>query len=510
MAPLEQDALAVREQLFHERVRECIICALLFASLYILCHFIITHFKKHTDFTAVHDDEDAAVNRIALGLCTFTLAVALGAVLLLPFSIISNEVLLSFPHNYYIQWLSGSLVHGLWNLIFLFSNLSLVFLMPFAYFFTESEGFAGSKKVGGPVDAPPVPIPGSTLTPLPQGIMARVYETSVVLLLLTLLVLGMVWVASAIVGNDAASRQSLYDLWEYYLPYLYSCISLFGVLLLLLCTPFGLSTMFTVTGKLLVKPRLLEDLDEQLSCTRFEEAAVSRRIRSGKASCWLNLDMELLQEQFFAIRSKRRKLELRHRASPWQRNLGYPLAMLGLLALTGISVLIVCFHVLELLLDDAAMPRGIQDASLGQVSFSIFGSFGAALQVVLIFYLMVSSVVGFYSSPLFTRLLPERQDTPLTKIIGNCVSLLVLSSALPVFSRTLGITRFDLLGDFGRFNWLGNFYIVFLYNMGFAGLTTLCLVKRVSWAVQAELIRAFGLHRLPLPVTCRRPPVKSC
>lgn len=48
------------------------------------------------------------------------------------------------------------------------------------------------------------------LIPFPQGIMARVYETSVVLLLLTLLVLGMVWVASAIVGNNAASRQSLY------------------------------------------------------------------------------------------------------------------------------------------------------------------------------------------------------------------------------------------------------------------------------------------------------------
>ncbi|KAF1569390.1 Protein LMBR1L, partial [Eudyptes schlegeli] len=280
MAPAEQDALAVREQLFHERVRECLICTLLFASLYILCHFIITHFKKHTDFAAVHDDEDAAVNRIALGLCTFTLAVALGAVLLLPFSIISNEVLLSFPQNYYVQWLNGSLIHGLWNLVFLFSNLSLVFLMPFAYFFTESEGFAGSKKVGGPVGVPrPVPpTPSSSLTPLPQGIMARVYETSVVLLLLTLLVLGMVWVASAIVGNNAASRQSLHDLWEYYLPYLYSCISLFGVLLLLLCTPFGLSTMFTVTGKLLVKPRLLEDLDEQLSCTRLEEASVSRRI----------------------------------------------------------------------------------------------------------------------------------------------------------------------------------------------------------------------------------------
>ncbi|KAF7238223.1 Protein LMBR1L [Varanus komodoensis] len=353
---------------------------------------------------------------------------------------------------------------GLWNLVFLFSNLSLVFLMPFAYFFTESEGFAGSKK----------------------GIMARVYETFVVLLLLTLLILGMVWVASAIVDNDAASRESLYDLWEYYLPYLYSCISLFGVLLLLLCTPFGLSRMFTVTGTLLVKPRLLEDLDEQLNCTGFEEAAISRKISSGKTFCWLNFDMEVLRQQYLAIHMNRITLETRRKASAWQRNLGYPLAMLSLLSLTAISVLVVCFHVLELLLDDAAMPRGIQDAPLGKVSFSIFGSFGAALQVVLIFYLMVSSLVGFYSSPLFTKLLPERHDTAMTKIIGNCVSLLVLSSALPVLSRTLGITRFDLLGDFGRFNWLGNFYIVFLYNMLFAGLTTLCLVKKFTWAVQGR------------------------
>ncbi|NXH14465.1 LMBRL protein, partial [Bucco capensis] len=256
MDPAQQDVLAVEEQLFYERIRECIICVLVFASLYIFCHFVIFRFKEQTDFAAVGDDEDAAVNKIVLELCTFTLAVALGAVLLLPFSIISNEVLLSFPHSYYIQWLNVSLLHGLWNLVFLFSNVSLVFLMPFAYFFTESEGFVGAKK----------------------GIMARVYESLVEQLLLTLLVLGMVWVASAITDNDVARPYSLYNLWEYYMPYLYSCISLLGTLLLLVCTPFGLSTMFTITGELLVKPQLLEDLDEQLSCTRLEEAAVSCRI----------------------------------------------------------------------------------------------------------------------------------------------------------------------------------------------------------------------------------------
>ncbi|KAK1341197.1 hypothetical protein QTO34_017600 [Cnephaeus nilssonii] len=387
----------------------------------------------------VVDDEDATVNKIALELCTFTLAVSLGAVLLLPFSIISNEVLLSLPRNYYIQWLNGSLIHGLWNLVFLFSNLSLIFLMPFAYFFTESEGFAGSRK----------------------GVLGRVYETVVMLMLLTLLVLGMVWVASAIVDNNKTSRESLYDFWEYYLPYLYSCISFLGVLLLL-----GLARMFSVTGKLLVKPRMLEDLEEQLYCSAFEEAALTRRI-CNPTSCWLPLDMELLHRQVLALQTQRVLLGIEAwKASAWQRNLGYPLAMLCLLLLTGLSVLIVAFHILELLIDEAAMPRGMQGASLGQVSFSKLGSFGAVIQ-----------------------------------IIGNCVCLLVLSSALPVFSRTLGLTRFDLLGDFGRFNWLGNFYIVFLYNATFAGLTTLCLVKTFTAAVRAELIRAFGLDRLPLPVS---------
>ncbi|XP_029361735.1 limb region 1 homolog-like protein isoform X2 [Echeneis naucrates] len=474
---METDDVSVREQLFHNRVRETIICVLLFTCLYMVSYLILTHFKKTAEFVT-EDVEDATVNKIALWLCTFTLSVAVCAVLLLPISILSNEVLLTFPQSYYMQWLNGSLIHGLWNLVFLFSNLSLVFLMPFAYFFTESEGFVGSKK----------------------GVMARVYEAVVLLLLLALLVLGIVWVASALL-HDNIARKSLYDLWEYYLPYLYSGISLFGVLLLLLCTPFGLSRMFSVTGSLLVKPRLLEDVEDALSCTTFEEDSLSRKLNCENTSCWVRLNMEAMKKQYETVQSKRIALETRRKASPWQRNLGYPLAMLMLLALTVMCVLMVCFNVLELLLDETAMPRGMEDPHLGMASFSMFGSLGAAVQVVLILYLMVSSVVGFYSSPFFTSLLPRAQDTNLTQIIANCVSLLILSSALPVFSRTLGITRFDLLGDFGRYNWLGNFYIVFLYNMLFAGLTSASLIKTVTWAVQRELIRAFGLHRLPLTVS---------
>ncbi|XP_068187943.1 limb region 1 homolog-like protein isoform X2 [Antennarius striatus] len=454
-----------------------LICVLLFTCLYIVSYLILTHFKKAAEFVT-DDIEDATVNKIALWLCTFTLSVAVCAVLLLPISILSNEVLLTFPQSYYMQWLNGSLIHGLWNLVFLFSNLSLVFLMPFTYFFTESEGFAGSKK----------------------GVMARVYEAVVLLLLLALLVLGIVWVASAIL-HDNVARKSLYDLWEYYLPYLYSGISLFGTVLLLLCTPFGLSRMFSVTGSLLVKPRLLEDVEDILSCTSFEEDSLYRKLNTGRTSCWVKLNVEAMKKDYQTVQSKRIALETRRKASAWQRNLGYPLVMLVLLALTVMCVLMVCFNVLELLLDEAALPRGMEDPHLGMASFSMFGSLGAAVQVVLILYLMVSSLVGFYSSPVFTGLLPRAKDTNVTQIIANCMSLLILSSALPVFSRTLGITRFDLLGDFGRYNWLGNFYIVFLYNMLFAGLTSASLIKTVTWAVQRELIRAFGLHKLPLTVS---------
>ncbi|KAM8823689.1 limb region 1 protein homolog isoform 1-T1 [Spinachia spinachia] len=471
---MEEDDVSIREQNFHSQVRECIICFLLFAVLYIVSYFIITRYKKKSDD---HEDEDAVVNRISLYLCTFTLAVSGGAVFLLPFSIISNEILLSFPKNYYIQWLNGSLIHGLWNLVSLFSNLCLFVLMPFAYFFLESEGFAGSKK----------------------GIKARILETFVMLFLLALLILGIVWVASALIDNDAASMESLYDLWEFYLPYLYSCISLMGGLLLLMCTPVGLSRMFTIMGQLLVKPTILEDLDEQIYCIHLQEEALQRRLNGSSSYTFSrgNFTMQL-NKDLDNIRNLKNKLERRKKASGWEKNLLYPMVMLILLAGTTISVLMVVFNILYLLVDETAMPKGSTDRGIGNTSLSTFGLAQAVLEIVLMFYLMVSSVVGFYSLRVFEGLTPRNDDTTMTTIIGCCVSILVLSSALPVMSRTLGITRFDLLGDFGRFNWLGNFYIVLSYNLLFAVVTTLCLVRKFTSAVREELLKALGLDKLQL------------
>ncbi|KAM5303012.1 limb region 1 protein homolog isoform 2-T2 [Glossophaga mutica] len=470
-----QDEVSAREQHFHSQVREFTICLLLFAALYAVSYVVITRYRRKSD---EHEDEEAIVNRISLLLSTFTLAVSAGAVLLLPFSIVSNEILLSFPHSYYIQWLNGSLIHGLWNLASLFSNLCLFVLMPFAFFFLESEGFAGLKK----------------------GLRARVLETLVMLLLLALLILGMVWVASALVDRDAASMESLYDLWEFYLPYLYSCISLTGCLLLLLGRPSSLSC-------------------QRLACAHPRPVAIVRPSPSvGRRPCSLSDVGELSPLQTRGpdagtarperARSQERRCvcsphERRKKASAWERNLVYPAVMVLLLIVTSVSVLLVACNTLRLLVDETAMPKGTRGPGIGNASLSAFGFVGAALEIILIFYLMVSSVVGFYSLRFFGDFIPKKDDTTMTKIIGNCVSLLVLSSALPVMSRTLGITRFDLLGDFGRVNWLGNFYIVLSYNLLFAIVTTLCLVRKFTSAVREELLKALGLRKLHLPAARR-------
>lgn len=108
----------------------------------------------------------------------------------------------------------------------------------------------------------------------------------------------------------------------------------------------------------------------------------------------------------------------------------------------------------------------------------------------------------------FMRLVrPTRQSTSLSQLIVNCALVLVLSSAQPLLSRIignfprlpyvitkiisifhkLGITNFDLLGDFGSIEWLGNFQIVLLYNLIFGIATAFCLINKFTATVRQEL-----------------------
>lgn len=245
-----------REKEFHNWVRDYIVLFLILLVIYLVAYVVVSCYRRNRD-EYYTDEEDAIVYRVSSWMCTFSLAISIGAALLLPFSVFTNEVLIIYPDNYYMQWLNDSLVQRLWDSVFLFSNLSLFVLLPFAYFFTESEGFSGSRK----------------------GITARVYETIVILILLIVLVLGMTYLLCLVLGYGQLGLVNLVFVWNY-LPFLYSCVSFLGVLLLLVCTPVGIARLFTVLGELVVKPFFLRNIQDEYDVVHMKEMHLKRIIEN--------------------------------------------------------------------------------------------------------------------------------------------------------------------------------------------------------------------------------------
>ena len=66
-----------------------------------------------------------------------------------------------------------------------------------------------------------------------------------------------------------------------------------------------------------------------------------------------------------------------------------------------------------------------------------------------------------------------------------------------------GITNFDLLGNFGRIRWLGNYFIIFAVNFLFGGAAAVCLFNKVTHRAQVEIWRRLSnfLGGLKLNVT---------
>jgi LMBR1-like membrane protein len=166
-----------------------------------------------------------------------------------------------------------------------------------------------------------------------------------------------------------------------------------------------------------------------------------------------------LYDRLRELEVERSELDKQRTSSCVARNLIYPLAMLLLLLITSITVLLVMQNTIELLIGIKALPLSSrvsfvkilensmkfqlfffsQQFTLGISSLSKLGVFGAALEIFVILYLGITSFVGFYTMPLFAKIRPKRRKTSLTHLITNSLLILILTSALPLLSRILGL-----------------------------------------------------------------------
>jgi len=144
----------------------------------------------------------------------------------------------------------------------------------------------------------------------------------------------------------------------------------------------------------------------------------------------------------------------------WKK-LVYPLVVLMLIILPIFSILISGYHVLEILYTEKIktikntnwmtmlffslldklyfLDGGKQSGNekLGVNGLSFFGPIGTIVEAVLVPYLYISSVYGFYTWKVFKKLRPVKSESSLHLMIINCFIVLSLSSALPLMCRIL-------------------------------------------------------------------------
>uniref|UniRef100_A0A1I7TBE1 G_PROTEIN_RECEP_F1_2 domain-containing protein n=1 Tax=Caenorhabditis tropicalis TaxID=1561998 RepID=A0A1I7TBE1_9PELO len=229
-----------REKEFHNYVRQQIICMALFLLLYLFAYWIISRLKRKTEREALYaGEEDYFVYRVSVWISSTATATSIGSLTLLPFSVIGVELLQLYDGNYYLQWLSYSLIGALWNYVFVLSNVSLFVLLPFSYFFIESQGFSSSK-VG-------------------NGMTQRIYEAMAISFLFAFVLLCLAEVFLTILDYPV----SFLSITSVNLPLIYSCVSFIGALLLLISTPYGFARMFSLVREFLVSEESAEPEKEE-------------------------------------------------------------------------------------------------------------------------------------------------------------------------------------------------------------------------------------------------------
>ena len=212
-------------------------------------------------------------------------------------------------------------------------------------------------------------------------------------------------------------------MYSYYLPFLYSCVSFLGVLLLLVCTPLGFVRLFTLVGDLVTRPQFMRDLNEDYNVALMEEAAFKKKVGAERLGGRLvNMapvafgpgedDMlQYLERRLGEAVDKREGIEKARSRGVLARRLGWPIAMLSLMALTGISLYLVAANMMLLAAGWRSLPSNTvqHTMDLGTSSLSTLGVVGVVIEVLIIGYLLITSIVGLYSIPTLNKLLPKKR-----------------------------------------------------------------------------------------------------
>eukprot|EP01028_Stygiella_incarcerata_P012350 TRINITY_DN7530_c0_g1_i2.p1 TRINITY_DN7530_c0_g1~~TRINITY_DN7530_c0_g1_i2.p1 ORF type:complete len:447 (+),score=84.12 TRINITY_DN7530_c0_g1_i2:117-1457(+) len=139
---------------FKEILKNWTICTVLFCSILLTANFLVNKTLKRTQKprseirtteSGVEDRQREHVSSITFSLCVLGVSTLLLSAFLVPCSLTIDMVLRHNVEHRLLRWLSRDLLETLWNTAWSLETFSVVFGLPFAFFYSEAVGI-GTKQ----------------------------------------------------------------------------------------------------------------------------------------------------------------------------------------------------------------------------------------------------------------------------------------------------------------------------------------------------------------------------
>lgn len=468
------------EEAFHAFLRKVIVLFLsflfmLFFSMYILRYLLRIAISK----LQVHGSDDietiVSINNgrsLVLWICSLALSMSISSWLLVPSSILVSELVLRIGAGSWINWMDESLVQGYWDTIFVGSNISLFFLLPFGYFYSEAEegttvfyGFWFNKKIR---------------------------EAMIVWVLVAAAVYGLSQTIKSILELQQADFlvvlcgicvvvSAFNSLWHY--PAGISAIS--SYILKIPMSPFARSKIMQDLNQLEMEENSLklrqeklkssenDGLESRVSWKGTEELAIQDRDRiETNIKIHRSKEEEQIQQDIDLVLIEKNKLKQKIGTPIFVRNLVF--GVLFIIHFGG-AFLMTTQLILNNIKGTLTYLRLIEETT--QYSFSkvnmyllsaqdVLSIFHAFMETLLSIYFQTVCLVGMISKSKLEAISIIRDNDlkgkglSIPSILTSVTLLLVQTTSNPLMLRIIGLTRFELIGYYGIYKFYKSYYLI--------------------------------------------------
>jgi len=361
-----------------------------------------------------------------------SLSIAGCALLLLPVTVISHDILLAWPAEPYIARLKRETIPQMWWIIFTATSSSLYLILPFAYFHLETSKYIYSD----------TKLALSSERMLAETLKQWTYFRKIVFF------------------NTDVPELSTFS---------YSLFTAFGSLIVMVCLPRGFEILASY-GWQLIEP------DKPYDGTHLDiiNNAINYKLNSPEERSYYNNSVNLSKyDDKLTEKIQMKKLEQKF----VKYSITYNVFKRGVWKICGGMLILINMIFPFLICIRAAWGIliqfffGLQDQGLYDFlnpnPHHDTGLFNTFIDLFLIIYISVSAIVGYYNMESLSPIHPKIKDTPISLILLNTFIIIIICSSLPGVARILGVLRFELMGNFETMFYLINTNYLLLYKSSF-------------------------------------------